>query len=284
MTFSFIIGLLTSPLAIAITAGVICSIAIGVGCYYLGRYQHDAETKTQARLKEELRTKEQAVRQSASQLARQTAINARELATQSQQHQPAITANTLALNTQLLHVETATEQLTQTSLELNHASQHAQKTIGDVTTELTVLREQLTTLNQELTTTRDSLAEKEAALHLVVTSLDRTQQSLQTNTAQSRHEVNTLTQELNEIIHLRTDNQRMASTIQRLETTLNQFRAEFQHLSALHQQQLTEINALHRENRTLSETINALSDALEGKNDSTRATSNLQARGLRLFN
>ena len=144
--------------------------------------------------------------------------------------------------------------------------------------------------------------EKEEALKEVVARLNDTQQSLQRSTQKSAGEIETLTKQLSEaqsllqttltnkgsvkeleITHLRSDNQRLASTVQKLESTVNGFKVEFKSLSSTNKRQLNEIAALHDENKQLTQTITLLSDALEAKKEAPTAAQSTPNRGMRLF-
>jgi len=296
-----LLAFLSNPFVIAIAVGVVCTVAAGVGFYYLGRHTHSIE-KEQDFLKRELKIKEQEVRKAASQLAKQTSQEIKELNRQAREQREHIKIGAIKLDTNISQVGEAAIKLTQTSTELNNTSQYAQEEINHLTTELNNLKNELSILNQELKTTKDSLVKKESSLHQITTSLEDIQQSLQSNTVLKINEINTINQQLNETQHLlnashqtdftkdleisklRTDNQRMASTIQKLEITIDHFQKECKSLSTIHQQQLNEITKLNDENRTLSQTITSLSDFLEERQESLTYSRTTSHRGPRLFN
>lgn len=298
-----ILGAAAIPIVITACVGIICCVIVGTVCYYVGRYNHDAETREQKRLKEELRTREKEVRQSASKLAEQTAQDAKELREQGKEQRKHIQESTKKLDTKVVQIETTAKRLEKTSSDLKSTAHRAQEKVSDVTSELTQLKSQITTINLELKSTKDSLIEKEAALQEVVTLLGETQRSLQENTHKSKAEIDALTRQLSEaqelvrgalvgkdsireveILHLRTDNERLASSVQKLETTVNSYKTEFLTLSRTNKRQLDEITALHNENKQLTRTITLLSDALETGKASAKEPTSSSIRGIKLFN
>ncbi len=243
----FILVLISIPVVIAIAVGVVCCVIVGVACYYAGRYRHRQETREQAELKAELITHEHAIRQSAGQLAQQTAKDIQQLKTRTAAQQKHIETHAIRLANTVDDLNTTTEQIDETSTQFNTANESAQEEITHLTQELLQLRSEMLKLNQEL-----------------VCSL---------NTTQPTGDI--------EIRHLQDENIRLTATVTRLETLVNRFSVEFKNLSTLNQQQLSEINALHQENRQLTDAIRRLVHPIEN-NDNPRPSPTASPH--RLFN
>ncbi len=289
-------------IAICVCVGLVCCVIVGAVCYYIGRYQDNADNREQKILKEELRTREKEVRQFASELAEQTAQDADEMRQQAKEQRQYIQESASKLEINVLQIETTTQDLAKTSMELINTAKKAQSTASNITAELVECKLKLTMLNHELQTTKDSLTEKEAELKDVIICLDSTQQALHSNTQKNMDEIEIITQQLCasqellqttlsntdsvkalEVIHLRSDNERLVRIVQQLEMTVNSYKAELNSWPAINKHQFDEITVLHNENKQLTQTITMLSDALESRQDLPVEPKSSVSRGLGLF-
>ena len=296
----------TSEIWVPVLISGVVGVASSIGAFFIGRAVNQPNN-TQRNL-HELRAKQVKrdikTRQEANHLAQDTKKEVEAVIDQSKKQQRQVELHNNNLGQKITAVQDETKKLDRTTTALRQTAAISTDNMTQITQELEQLRTELTAVNQQLRHTQDQLVNKERDLSGTLTSLAELQQQLAAETLNSTQRLRDLTQQLaevtgllqqpapgiavkdTELVSLRSENARMALTIQTLESTVARYSATLKTSKQSSITQLTEIRRLIGENKQLNTAISELSkhfDDDEKSSDDTKGAKANPRRSVRMF-
>ena len=295
----------TSEVWVPVLISGVVGVASSIGAFFIGRAVNQPNN-TQENLNE-LRTKQVKrdikTRQEANHLAKDTKRDVEAVIDQSKKQQRQVELHNNNLGQKVTAVEDTTKKLDKAATALRQTTVTSNDNMTKITQELEQLRAELSTVNQQLRHTQEQLVNKERDLSGTLTNLAELQQQLAAETQNSTQRIRDLTQQLAEVTgllqqpnpglavkdaelaSLRSENARMASTIQTLESMVARYSATLKTSKQSSITQLTEIRRLIGENKQLNTAISELSKSFddEQSSDESKGTKGTQRRSVRMF-
>jgi chromosome segregation ATPase len=292
----------TSDIWVPVLVSSAVGIAGSISAFFIGRSTQSTPNKTEEKLKK-LR-KEQVkrdikTREDANGLASDTKKEVGKVIDQSKKQQAQLELNNKKLNTTINTADESNQKLNQVASSLQQTAISSQQNMTHTTQELQQLQEALAVVNERLRQTQEQLSSKEHDLTASITHLASMQQQLAQETQTSTQRIHELTEQLAtvtnsanpslmvknaEIASLKSENARMASNIQALESVVERLSAALKSSKESNAGNLTEIRKLIEDNKRLHANINQLSKQLDGDAAlDTKDHANHSRRGVRLF-